>query len=217
MNLNEFVPTHLEDASGVKQHQTIYQLSGKFDKSNPDEYTWRPDIRYGVTEKFQIEVMGDMISGGSEVRGGEARASALYQAFESEYATFAINPFASFPKGKSSDGIDPAIKIILSSNNPDTQIHLNYQIRHNAGRQSGERADEIVYAAGFSRRFHDKLSWIADIIFQDDEEKDSRNDYVETGLHQEFSQGMYLGYGFGKGINSSSPDWSGILSLEVEI
>ncbi len=153
MNLNEFVPTHLEDASGVDKHQTIYQLSGNFEKSMPDEFTWRPDIRYGVTKKFQVEVMGDMISGASEVRGGESRASALYQVIESDIANFAINPFVSFPTGKSSDGIDPAIKIILSSNNPDTQIHLNYQIRHNASRRSGERADEILYAAGFSKGF----------------------------------------------------------------
>ncbi len=225
MNLNELVPTHLEDASPVEEHQTIYQFSGQFDKSSPDEITWRPDIRYGLTKKIQLEAAGDITSGGNELRNGETRASVLYQINESDNAVpvISISPWAALPTGKKTAGFDPGIKVILSSTlrgtaeKPDTQVHLNYQIRHNSVRKSGEKADEVLYAGGFSRRLKEKLSLVADIIFQDDEGKDERKDFIEAGLHQELSKGFYIGYGLGKGIGPSSPDWSGILSLEVEI
>ena len=149
MNLNEFVPTHLEDATPVDVHSTIYQVSGKFEKSNPDEITIREDIRYGVNKHLQLEAMVDNLSGGKEVRSGESKFSILYMPYEVENSlpVLGLNPFVAFPTGKISEGIDPGAKIILTSKvTSETQLHLNYQLRHNAGRRAQERAEETLYA-----------------------------------------------------------------------
>ncbi len=220
MNLNEFVPTHLEDATPVDVHSTIYQVSGKFEKSNPDEITIREDIRYGVNKHLQLEAMVDNLSGGKEVRSGESKFSILYMPYEVENSlpVLGLNPFVAFPTGKISEGIDPGAKIILTSKvTSETQLHLNYQLRHNAGRRAQERAEETLYAFGVTRRLRDNLAIIADIIYQDDNTKSSFKNYVEAGLHQETYKGIYLSYGFGKGFGPNGPDWMGNLSLEVEI
>jgi hypothetical protein len=86
MNLNEFVPTHLEDATPVDVGATIYQLTGEFEKASPDTFTWRPDIRYGLNKKIQLEAQGDLMSGGRESRGGEAKAAVQYKLNESDNA-----------------------------------------------------------------------------------------------------------------------------------
>lgn len=219
MNLNEFVPTHLEDATPVDVGKTIFQLSGKFEKENPDEITFREDIRYGLSQHLQLEAMVDQISGGPEIRSGESKFSFLYMPYESKSAlpALGINPFVAFPTGKKSEGTDPGAKLILTSTFGETQLHLNYQLRHNAGRKSGERADEILYAFGMSRKLIEKLALIVDVIHQDDNEKSTFKNYVETGLHQETLKGIYLSYGIGKGYGPDSPDWMGNLSLEIEI
>ncbi len=227
MNLNELVPTHLEDASGVDKHATIIQLTSQFEEEHPDPDDWvyRPDIRYGVTDRIQLETMLDLMSGGDENQSGEIRAGVLYQVNKPENAfpVIALNPVAHLPTGKESRGTDLGMKLILtstisgSSDHPDTQLHLNYEILHNSSRRPGEREDEGIYALGFSRRLMEKLALIVDFIHQDDIFKDRQETYIETGLHQQLSKQFYLGYGFGKGVGPTTPDWTGILSLEMEI
>ena len=225
MNLNELAPTHLEDASPVEEHSLVFQMSGRFEKALPDELTWRPDVRYGATKKLQLEAQADILSGGDETRNDETKFIAQYQVNDSDSAVpvFTVTPFLSFPTGKFTRGIDPGAKLILTSTlsgtqkKPDTQIHLNYQLRHNSSRRPRERADEGLYALGMSQRVKEKTTVVADIIHQDDEEKDSYKDFVEAGLHQEALKGLYVSFGAGKGIGPNSADWMAAFGMEWEL
>ncbi|MES2526743.1 MAG: hypothetical protein V4598_06635 [Bdellovibrionota bacterium] len=227
MNLNENVPTHLEDASPVEEHATIFQLSTQFEEENPDpdDFVFRPDIRYGLTKKIQVEALADFMTGGDENQSGEIRTGVLYQFNDSENAVpiVSLNPVVHLPTGKESRGNDLGIKLILtstlagSSDRAVSQLHLNYELLHNSARRPGERKDEGIYAFGISQRIKEKLALIVDFIHQDDIFKDRQETYIESGLHQEIGKKFYLSYALGKGVGPSTPDWTGILSMELEL
>ncbi len=222
MNLNELVPTHLEDASPVKKKETILQLSTQFEKENPDDLVFRPDIRYGITDMIQFETLVDLMSGGDENQSGEVRTGILYQLNKSDnsFPVISLNPVIHFPTGKESRGIDPGMKILLTStlagsgDSPETQLHLNYEFLPNSARRPREREDETIYAFGISRRLKEKLALVVDFIHQDDIFKDRQETFIETGLHQQIGEKLFLGYGMGKGAGPSTPDWMGVVSLE---
>lgn len=225
MNLNEFVPTHLEDASPIDEKSTIFQMSAQFENEDPDDISFRPDIRYGLTKKIQLEVMADLISGGKEEQSGETKAALLYQVNDSHNAfpVFSVNPIAQFPTGKESRGIDPGCKFILTSTltgtqeKPETQIHLNFESIHNSARRRGERASENLYALGFSRRIRENMALVIDFYHEADTPKDRDEDFFEAGIHLQAGKRLYLSLGGGFDVGPQDPAWNSILSAEYEI
>lgn len=225
MNLNEFVPTHLEDASPVDEHSTIFQLSGQFEQEEKDDVTWRPDVRYGLTKKIQLEVMADLISGGDENQSGDTRLGILWQVNESANAVpvLSLNPIATFPTGKDSAGTDLGMKFLLTSTvsgtqkKPDTQIHLNYEYLNNALRKPGERPAEKIFAFGISRRLWENMALIIDYYHEEDTPDDRDENFVESGIHMQTGKRFYFSLGTGVDIGPSVPHWNVISAVEYEI
>jgi hypothetical protein len=225
MNLNEFTPTHIEDASTVEPNKLFLQLAGRIEKIETDEITYRPILRYGATDRLQIEAGVEANTGGDEVRSGESVTAIQYELNNPKDPApmFGISPFIAWPTGKFSEGIDPGAKFLMTStlkgkhDNPEAEIHANVQIRHNSSRQAGERSDEISYGIGYSRRLKDKLALVLDVIHLDDEEKNSSRQYAEAGFHQELTKYIYLSYGFSKDFSADPTDWAGLLGLEIEL
>lgn len=225
MNLNEFVPTHLEDASPVEEHATIFQLSGQFEQEEKDDFTLRPDVRYGLTKKIQLEVMADLISGGDEDQSGDTKGGVLWQVNESENAVpvLSLNPVATFPTGKKSQGTDLGMKLLLTSTvagnqkKPDTQIHLNYEYQHNALRKSGERPAEKIFAFGISRRLWENMALILDYYHEEDTPDNRDENFVESGIHMQTGKRLYFSLGGGFDIGPGDPHWNVISAVEYEI
>ncbi len=224
MNLNEFAPTQLEDATTIDEHSSVFQLSGQYEKDRQDSVTWRPVIRYAPVKRTQIEVISDVISGGDEKQSGKVRANFMYLLNESDNAfpMIAINPMVHFPTGKESEGTDIGTKIILTSmlkgsmDRPETQLHLNYQFTHNASRQEGERADMSAYTFGLSRRVRDNMALIIDCIHQEDFEREKTDTYLETGINMKVGQRLILGFAVGAGLGPDTPEWMSVLSSQYE-
>lgn len=225
MNLNEFVPTHLEDATPVDEHATIFQLSAHFEREDQDDVTWRPDIRYGLTKKIQLEVMADLITGGEENQSGETKAGIMYQLNESDSAfpVFSLNPIAQFPTGKDAEGIDLGMKLILSSTlsgtkeKPDSQLHLNLEHLHNAQRKAGERPAEHILSFGCSQRIREKIALVLDYYHEADTPDDRDEDFVEAGIHLQAGQRLYLSLGAGVDVGPGVPHWNTVSAIEYEI
>lgn len=225
MNLNEFVPTHLEDASPVDEHSTIFQLSCQFEKEDKDDVTWRPDIRYGLTKRIQLEVLTDIISGGDENQSGETKAGVLYQVNESSNAfpVLSLNPVAQIPTGKHSRGTDLGMKFLLTSTisgtqkKPEAQLHLNYEYLNNASRRPRERAGEFLFAFGYSRRIRQNMALVIDYYHEADTPQDRDEDFFEAGIHQQAGEKLYFSLGAGVDVGSAKPHWTVISAVEYEI
>jgi hypothetical protein len=215
MNLNEFMPTRLEDSKVIKEKTMEVQLSSDFQKMDQDETIFRENVRYGVSEKLQMEMLSNHISGGGEEGSGEILLGGQYDIIDQ----VGISPMIVFPTGKKEEGIDTHLKINQSStilgstNTPMLQFHVNVDWAHNNRRNSGERPDHYFYAAGFSYLFSDSGSVILDIHREEDQQKDMEINMLEFGTQYDIGYHYLVGLGTGVGIGDESPEWSGIFTI----
>lgn len=215
MNLNEFMPTRLEDSKVIKAKFLEVQLSSDFQKMDQDEIIFRENVRYGVSEKFQMEMLSNHISGGGEEGSGEILLGGQYDIIDE----IAISPMIVFPTGKKEEGIDTHLKINQSStilgstNTPMLQFHINVDWAHSNHRNSGERADHYFYATGLSYLFSDSGSVIVDIFREEDQQKDIEINMLELGTQYDVGSHYLVGIGAGVGIGDQSPAWSGIFTI----
>jgi len=218
MNLNEYMPTRLEDASPIDEKTSSLQLSSAFEENGKeDRLIHRPNIRYGASKQLQLDVMSTIYSGVDEDQSGEIDIGGLYQFWISTnwVPVLAINPLFTFPTGKGSKGEDFQYKVLLTStingtpDAPITQLHLNMNHSYNDQEKPGERLNQFLYAIGFSHRLSPNTALIVDYLCDEEE-------VAEIGLHQSLSGGFQAGVGFGAGLNRDSPSWSWVFGIEKE-
>ena len=225
MNLNDYMPTRLEDASPIDKDSWDIQQSIQLEKNNEDVVTHRTSIRYGVNEHLQFEAQGTHLSGDDERGSGETLINALYQFNRSENYLPEVSFGTNFilPTGKSNEGLDYAVKTNFTttlsgtSDNPIMQIHLNVQIQHNQKPHASDRIDQGFYALGISRLIGKYSSIVADLLYEEKSDKKSEHLILEVGLHQHLGKEYYLGLGVGRGYERYHPVTTGILALEKQI
>lgn len=225
MNLNEFMPTKLEDASPIDEKTFAFQYSSAFeDQGNDDKHIHRPNIRYGLSKQLQLDAMASMYSGTDENESGDIDLGGLYQINQSSnwVPTFAINPLVTLPTGKKSQGNDIQYKFLISSticgrpDNPKTQIHFNFNHSYNDKRRKQERLHQFLYAIGVSFKISPHTALVADVL-KEDELIGKVSDIVEMGLQQSLGLGYQIGVGLGTALSEDTPSWTGALGLEKQI
>jgi hypothetical protein len=225
MNLNEFMPTRLEDSTPVNAHSFDVQVSSQFEEKSKDEITYRGNFRYGATDRIQLEAMTNMISGGGEEGSGETQLGGLFLVNkEDRYVPqIGVSPMIVLPTGKESRELDSHLRFNISStlvgsaNTPTTQIHFNFDWNHHTHDQKDQRRDAHFFAFGLSHRFSDSGALIIDLYRELEDEKDVETNMAEAGIHYEIGSNYYLGLGGGLGFGDESAHWHGLLSLEKEI
>lgn len=214
MNLNEYMPTRLQDATPIDAKSMDLQMSSNFNKASPqDHMIYRPDIRYGVTKKLQLEMESTFLSGGEEKDHGETMLGGLYQVNESDdlFPMLALNPLVTFPTGKKSGHFDFSQEFVLTSTlngtskDPRTQLHVNVTW----GRQSE------LYIFGVSQLLHERAALVVDILHVEEDGEESNA--FETGVHLGLGEEYYLSLGGGLGFGGKSQNWSGLVALEKQI
>lgn len=216
MNLNEYMPTRLQDATPIDEKSMDLQMSADFNKAaSQDQMIYRPNIRYGMTKKLQLEVDATLLSGSDEKDHGETQLGGLYQFNESDnyIPVFAWNPMVIFPTGKGGKALDFSQEIVLTSTlagtsqKPKTQIHLN---------ASWCRSSNLSIF-GISQLLHERAALIMDILHEEDFEQDSESNSLEAGLHLGLGNEYYLSLGAGLGFGGKSQKWNGLLAFEKQI
>lgn len=225
MNLNEFMPTRLEDASPTDLHKMEFQLSSQFEEKDQDEINYRTNFRYGMTDRIQLEGMMNSLSGGKETNSGDVQLGGQYLINKNAkyIPEVAISPNIILPTGKGSEGIDSHLRfnitstLIGSSNTPMTQVHLNIDWGNNESRLSDERRNRLLYIVGLSHRYSDSSSVIVDIFREEETEDHEETNMFEVGTELDLGSHYYAGLGVGAGIGDESASWHGIFSLEKQI
>lgn len=226
MNLNEYMPTRLQDATPIDEKSMDLQMSADFNKmGSQDNIIFRPNIRYGMTKKLQLEVDATLLSGSDEKDHGETQLGGLYQFNESDnfIPVIAWNPMVIFPTGKSSEGLDFSHQIVLTSTlsgtsqKPKTQIHLNGSWSRNNNARRDERKDAGLFIFGISQLLHERAALIVDVLHEEESEKKSESNSLEAGVHLGLGNEYYLSLGAGLGFGGKSHKWNGLLAFEKQI
>lgn len=206
MNLNEFMPTRMEDASVTPMGKLNLQGSGHYENSS-DSTLFRPTIRYGLIKRVHIEISEDIINGPKKTEKGSGRTIAGFQWNFNEQddwvPSLALQPNFLFPTGKDVDGIDPSLRLIMTStligtsSEPIGQFHLNYQWEHNSEKDKDERQNGYDITFGYSHRISRHSSLLTDFFHTRDIYSSATRNEVELGWMHEFAKEFYLAIGGG--------------------
>lgn len=222
MNLNELMPTRIEDAAPIDAKQWQMQLSTAFNEDgDSDQAFFWPNLRYGVNKRLQLEAYHTLKSGGDETGNGDIYIGGLYQLNESHdwSPVFAFEPNLTLSTGEHSRGEDFDYKILISSSlrgtpqKPITQFHFNFKQSYNDDPRSNERRNRYMYAVGMSQRVNHLTVFVADLIFSEEKRKWHTDNAFEVGLLRMVEDDVRIGVGLGVGIGEDSPSWGANLAL----
>ncbi|WPU67196.1 hypothetical protein [Peredibacter starrii] len=224
MNLNNDMPTHLEDATPIDEHTFDLQYSLALEKGDQDELRHRPNFRYGISKDLQFETEATIFSGGKEDYSGQTDMGLLYRLNHSKnlIPELSISPVAIFPTGKGMDSMLYSVRINLTttligtSEKPDFQIHFNYQFEHNDSADAMERTDRNIYTFGMSQRILEGTALVVDAFLEEQHEKGENVYLIEAGLHHNLGNNYFIGVSFGTGLGSSVADSQGLLAFEKQ-
>ena len=224
MNLNEFSPTRLEDASPAKEHKFDFQVTSIFERNNPDDMQYRFNPRYGLSKKAQLEASTTWFSGGGERESGRSKLGGLYMFTESDglKPKISLIPLVVFPTGKYDQGLGLDTKFAFSwtlsgtSQKPDAEIHLNVGNIHNGKIRSNERYNQHLLGLGYSLRVLEKTAWVVDIFHEQERRKTEEQNLFESGIEQDLGNHTFISAGFGLPLGAG-PSWSGNLTFIKQI
>jgi hypothetical protein len=219
MNLNEFMPTRMEDSKGTQAGALEFQLASDFQKEDQDNLIFRENIRYGVSDRLQLEGLANQFSGGDERSNGEFQLGGQYVVIPQ----LGVSPMIAFPTGKGEDGIDTHLRfnnsytLSGSPNSPRAQLHLNIDWAHNEKPKSDERDNHYLYVVGVSYKYNDSGAVLLDILREEEELKDEEQNIFEVGTQYDIGRDYMVGLGAGVGFGDESPHWNSILSIVKKV
>lgn len=224
MELNNFMPTQMEDATPIDEKTLDIQYSLVSEKEEDAVMIHRPNIRYGITKELQFETQGTIKSGGDEDQSGESEVGLFYRFNQSEnyFPEIALSPVLIFPTGKQMKGLDYYVKLNFtttlsgSSVNPRTQVHFNYQFIQNNSPGDSERFNRGVYVLGISHLISPATALIVNGVLEEEVLRGDDSYLLEAGLHHHLGKDYYLGVGGGVGMGSSIVENQLILALEKQ-
>ncbi len=206
MNLNEFMPTRLEDASVTKLHEVEAQGTVRIDDDD-NELTLTPNLRWGLMKRAQLEYTSDFVkTTGEKERTRSEHEFGLQWNFNDQddwVPALAIDPILIFPQGAKSEAIDSAVKLLLTYTligtliDPVGQFHLNYRWVHNSDRQEDENKVGKLLVFGYSHRVGDKTALVADFLHKKEILSSEFQNDIEVGILQELHEKFHLGFGVG--------------------
>jgi hypothetical protein len=222
MNLNEFMPARLEDATTVDEKIYDLQIASQIEDN---ELNLRSNFRYGATRRLQFEAVLNELSGGPEKGSGEPQFGGQYLLNKSDnyLPEIGLSPMIVLPTGKINEGVDTHLRmnmtttVVGSSNTPTTQIHFNIDWAHNAKNQNSERPNSFLYIMGLSHKYCDSGALIVDLFREEETEENEAMNMFELGTQFDLGKNYLVGLGGGLGFGEQSPPWHGILSFEKQI
>lgn len=206
MNLNEFMPTRMEDASVTELKKIDLQASARYEDAS--EYViFRPNVRYGLVKRVQVEFSSDALYGPEDSEKSAGRSQAGFQwNFNDQddwVPSFAISPAIAFPTGKDTEGIDPSVRLNMTYtlvgtlSEPIGQFHLNYRWEHNSIKQDDEEKVGKLLVFGYSHKIGRSSSLLADFSHEKETLRASTYNELEIGWMKECFKEFYLGLGAG--------------------
>lgn len=213
-NLEEGLPTHVEDAYPVAYRSREVQALFSYERTDEseDRLTIEPRLEVGVWRNAQVTLRAPFYAGNADRSGsGDIGLGALYN-FNTEtlvLPAFAVAGEAEFPSGKNSRGVDTTLKFIFTKSITSSgldRVHLNLAWKHNSSAEADERSDRFVGVVGYSRRLNADTILVADYVREEAETEDEAANIVEVGVRRQLTPLAVLSLGVGAGIGEESPD-----------
>ena len=215
-NLEENLPTELEDAYPIKFRSREVQGMVRYIDEGGNRFVYQPVLEVGILPNTQLNLAGTFYSGNVDRKGsGDVSSSLLYN-FNTESVWLPATALAvkgEFPTGEHSRGVDVTTKLILSKmpfvrTTLLHRVHLNLIWKHNSSRdREKERSDLFKGIVGLSMRAGRDTSFIVDYVREQKMEKHEESNVVEAGFRRQLTPFTLATLGAGAGFGADSEDY----------
>jgi hypothetical protein len=212
-NLEEGLPTQVEDAYPTAYGNREFQLQGRYERTaeGKNQFIVDPRLEYGFARNWQARISAPFkLGSGDKTGSGDIGLEAFYNFNTESLSTpaFALSARADLPTGRDSRGVDTTFKFIatktLGKGALLQRLHLNLIYRNNAKAQAMERSNRYAAIVGYSQRLNADTVGILDFVREQELEKGKTSNILEVGLRRQVTplRALSLGAGFGIGQNS---------------
>lgn len=225
-NLEEHLPTRLEDAYPISYRGRELQLQTTYEKTETfrDRLTIRPALEYGIIRNGKLKVSAPFYAGSADrTNSGNTELEAFYNLWTEPliWPAVSVAALAEFPTGKRAKGVDAGAKLILTKTVGWTsylnRIHLNGTWWNNAQREMGERAGRFELVGGYQIRLGADTTAVADYVWEEEREEDIEIELAELGIRRQITPLTTLSLGGGVGLNRHSPDYRVTFGFQHEL
>jgi hypothetical protein len=222
LNLEEGLPTQIEDAYPIAYRGREFQASMQYDRTgdHKDRFTMEPRVEFGFAPNWQGKITVPFYVGSADrTDSGNVGLEAFYN-FNTEgifLPAFALSARADLPTGKDSAGMDTTLKALMTRSITKTgldRVHLNVAWKHNAGARDEQRDDLYRVIVGYSRRIGADTVAIVDFIREQEIERKREANIVEVGLRRQITPLTVITTGVGAGIGDESPSFRAMLGFQ---
>lgn len=213
-NLEEGLPTQVEDAYPTAYGNREFQLQGRYErtKDGKNQYVIDSRLEYGFARNWQARLnVPFRLGSGDRTGSGDIGLEAFYN-FNTESLSlpaFAVSARADLPTGRDSRGVDTQFKFIatktLGAGQKLQRLHLNLIYRNNAKANFTERSNRYAAIIGYSQRLNADTIGILDFVREQELERGRTANIFELGLRRQITPLRTLAIGAGVGLGGDSP------------
>jgi hypothetical protein len=213
LNLEENLPTRVEDAYPIGFRGREIQSYFRYDRTRDDENRLAlvPQLELGIAPNTEFQIAAPFYVGNADRTGsGDIELSLLYN-FNTEAVVlpaFALEAEGVVPTGKDSRGFDTKLKFIATKSISHTgldRLHLNVAWARNAGARADEREHRYFAILGYSRPFAPDWILVADFVREQERERGENSNIFEIGARWQVTPLSVISMGVGAGIGEESP------------
>ncbi len=229
-NLEEGIPTTLEDAFPIAYRSIEPQVSFNFDNDGKqgDEFHLEPELKWGVIKNGHLALSVPLLFGDGDREGsGDITLEGLYN-LNGETHIFPATAFAveaEFPTGEERKGVDTTVKGILTKGVHRTRIHANAGFTNRGAARSTERDNRYTMTLGadhpmdfglFPRALGLNNLVIANVVAEQSEQRGEKLQWIaELGVRHQFNPWTVLAFGAGAGLSHGAPDVRFIIGYQT--
>ena len=220
-NLEEGLPTSVEDAYPTGFRNREFQIGPQYDRADggEDRILLNPRLEIGLLRNTQLAVTVPVLLGSADKTGsGDIRVDALYN-FNTEGLTLpalALAARADVPTGADRRGVDAEFTFVAtrSISNWLDRLHLNVIYMRAGDPGPTERRDRYAVILGYSGRLGPDMILVGDVLREQEREEGVESNIVELGVRRQITPLLILALGVGAGIGDESPDVRLTLGLQ---
>ena len=224
-NLEEGLPTRLEDAYPTAYRNREVQLAPRYDRraGRQDLFFIDPAVEAGLFRNSQWRLAVPVRAGSADRTGsGNVRLDAFYN-FNTEglaLPALAVSgrlevPTGYYPAG-TPRGIEGTAKLIATKSVDNRMDRLHVNVEYTGVGRAGpeERRGLLAVTAGVSGRAGPDMVVILDAFRQEERLRGEVTNLAELGLRRQFTPRLVAAAGVGTGLDKDSPRVRATLALQ---
>lgn len=222
-NLEENIPTQMEDAYPLPYLNREFQSFFRYEQTGEEEDRFRlePRMEFGFARNWQARIGAPFLLGSADQTGSrDLIAEAMYN-FNQESSLLPAVALAGridVPTGVSSTGLDTHVRFLATKTLPYTslfqRVHVNVSWVRNSDPMSDERQNRYVAIVGYSALVARATVFVADYVREQQRRKGADSNIIELGIRQIINPLTVLSLGVGAGIAEESPTMRVTLGIQ---